>query len=308
MAGKVQFGSLHKRSSTAGKHRLIILSGAALLAVIVIIGTVVIPPSDSVDASARNRISADLTDQHLGYIRLLVPTSPVTKGTKLSQVEFQHRSWPRTDVPEGAIRNLDAIGGMFAKVDLPKGQPMVMGNLSTTPVIPGLQELIPPNHRAVTIEVDATEGVEGYATPGAHVDVLLTFQDTSENRTVTRVAVEDAVVLSFNGRTRTVDTTEAGSRISRRSTVTLAVAQEDALKIQTARSLGRLTLALRSISDTVRSPVNKIDDSVFKEDKRPAARKTASRNAVARFRDSDGIFRDYVLGDDGKWYALDEEG
>jgi Flp pilus assembly protein CpaB len=94
--------------------------------------------------------------------------------------------------------------------------------------------------RAMTLKVDATAAVEGWAGSGTVVDVLLVEKDR------TTVVAEKVRVLSAE---RSVSPVDSGGTPLVPSTVTLLVSQEQCLAINTAIPRGRIAFALRSGSD-----------------------------------------------------------
>ena len=108
------------------------------------------------------------------------------------------------------------------------------------PGINPVVERIPPGMRAMTIRVDATSSVEGWAGSGSIVDVLLiTHEKTS-------VIAEQVKVLSAE---RVVVPVEGAASPQVPSTVTLLVNQDQCLAINTAIPLGKIAFALRSPED-----------------------------------------------------------
>lgn len=104
--------------------------------------------------------------------------------------------------------------------------------------------------RAISLQVDATSGLEGHALAGSNVDVTLT--STRSGQASTSVIVENARVLSYGGDTRGANEQEVAAfrtapLISK--TITLEVKPFDALQIENARQLGRLGLLMRAPGD-----------------------------------------------------------
>ena len=251
-----RFGASSQSRNPILKGRLLFLGGGIVAIIAMVVVVMVVANYQDAVARQRSNPMSDPSGQPaaISTVEILAPDGAVPYGTKLSEASLRSIRWPRSDVPEGAVRRLDEVQEMYAKIDLPAGQPILRANLTPTPPIGGVADLIPANHRATTIEVDATSGVEGWATPGAHVDVLVTYQDSNDNLKKTTIAVEDAVVLSFNGQTKKgAAPTDPTTRVSSTATVTLAVPVMDALKIHQARAMGRISLLLRNTSD-IRSP------------------------------------------------------
>lgn len=264
------------------------------------------------DVQAREDIvvqPASETEIAFGTIVLVAPTTRVPKGTKLTSAYLRKIHWPRDQVPEGALHTLEDVDGMFATTALSANQPILRSSIAVNPPSFGIGELLPQGHRAVTIDVDAITGVEGWATPGAHVDVFLTYLDQQEGIYKTRVAVEDAVVLSYGGEAKRRDQFEVTDKTTLASTVTLAVPFEDSLKIQTAKAMGHITLALRNSNDMSSQGLGEFSAQDW-DDKRPerSESKFVSKG-FARFSDSAGGEQQFILGSDDKWFkSAGEEG
>lgn len=298
-----RFGGMVPAHAKTQRDRLLYVGGGTLTFALLVIGILLLYSHKPVEAVQQVKAQQqNISDVAFGTVVLIAPSAPVPKGAKLSQVPLREMHWPRNEVPEGAVRDIDSIRDMYAKVGLPANQPVLRANLSAAPLVNGVAELIPPGHRAITIEVDSEAGVEGWATPGAHVDVLLTYRDPEDNLNKTRVAVEDAVVLSYNGRTQKAQDQADVAKVAATSTVTLAVTAEDSLKMPTARAMGRISLVLRNTNDPKSIgngtfAANEWDDSAKKDG--PAF----VSKAFARFTTEDGKERHFELGPDQKWWT-----
>ena len=174
-------------------------------------------------------------------ISVPVPVEPVPAGTRVRDIQLKMIAFPRHQLPEGALQSLASYQDAVTTAVLPAGLPFFKDNLSmaarhNNPVL----EQIPPGMRAITLRVDATSSVEGWAGSGSIVDVLLVEKDRSS------VIAEHVKVLSAE---RVVAPVEGAAAPQVPSTVTLLVTQEQALAISTAVPRGRIAFALRSLSD-----------------------------------------------------------
>ena len=244
----VGFGAMGGPSRRAAiqRQRLVYMGGSIFLFFVLVIGAVFVTQSQSV---ARSNVGAESQEEvTLGTVVLIAANTKIPKGSKITAANIREVHWPRDQVPEGAARSQEDVENMFANATLPENQPILRSSLSATAPSVGIEPHLPPGHRAITINVTATTGVEGWATAGAHVDVLLTYLDSRDGTTKTRLIVENAIVLSFGGNAKTQerDDNRAGTPASEISTATLAVPFQDSLKIQTALAMGKITLALRN--------------------------------------------------------------
>ena len=174
-------------------------------------------------------------------VEVPVPIAPVMAGTKVRDIAFRRVSYPRHQVPSDAVIDVRAIGELVATTALPAQLPLFAGNFNKR--VTGLNsviERIPPGMRAMTIKVDATSAVEGWAGSGSVVDVLLIAHER------TSVIAEQVKILSAE---RVVEPVEGAASPQVPSTVTLLVNQEQCLAINTAIPLGKIAFALRSPDD-----------------------------------------------------------
>ncbi len=302
------FARMGPARAQARRDRLLYVGGGSVMVVLIALAVLLLTNRSTVEARS-NFQPLEGAEDELAYnmVVLLAPTAEVPKGTKVGRVSLERIHWPRDQVPEGAVRETEKIQDMFTKVPLRANQPIIRTDLSAQAPQFGIMDYLPPGHRAVTIEVDATAGVEGWATPGAHVDVLLTYIDKAEGGSTTRVAVEDAIVLSYDGST-TVTTSEAGVNNNRfrqgnsgRSTVTLMVSLEEALQLQTAKNMGKINLVLRNVSDTTI-----VTRTEFKErdwDKKAVTKKVEKKNlGYVSFSDKRGQDKTFVIKEDNSWW------
>jgi pilus assembly protein CpaB len=290
------------------KARLIAIGGSLIVFALVSVGAILTygKQAEANSFHKTDRMQSQMTG--FGAVQLIAANAPIPAGSKLSSVHLTSIAWPRTEIPVGAIYDINEVNELYARVPLPAGQPIVRSNLSTTPIINKLIDLIPPEHRAITIDVNATDSVEGWAFPGARVDVLVTYRDPEDNVNKSRIAVEDAVVLSFDGRTQGSASDLGSSRITQQSTVTLAVTAPDTLKIRTAQAMGRISLVLRNSNDP-----RGIGDKTFAADEweRPGRKKDSSNTFVpkgfARYTDDSGNLQEFTLGSNHRWFVSGNE-
>ena len=169
-----------------------------------------------------------------------VPVEPVAGGTRIKQIKFKNVMYPRHQLPEGALLDIAPVREGIVAAPLPANLPLFRANITLT--MPGnpVTERIPPGMRAMTLKVDATAAVEGWAGSGTIVDVLLIEKDR------TTVVAEKVKILSAE---RSVSPVEGGGTPHVPSTVTLLVTQEQCLAINTAIPRGRIAFALRSGRD-----------------------------------------------------------
>jgi len=292
---------------------MLFLGGGTLMFAALVIGGLLVVQSQLVQAKSKDVEIEPLNQEvALGTVVLLAPSAKITKGTKITSEYIREVHWPRDQVPQGAVRKLDDIENMFAIANLTENQPIIRSSVAANPPSLGISDLLTPGSRAVTIHVNSVSGIEGWAKPGAHVDVLLTYLDPKDGKNKTIVAVENAVVLSYGGSAENSHGGD-GERVSMpdSTTATVAVPAADSLKIQTAIAMGRITLALRSQNDIGTPTITEFSQDEWDNGKKPTTpeKRQAVVRGIARIPGTDGVDRQFYLGDDNRWQhdQVDEE-
>lgn len=266
--------------------------GSALLSISLIGAAVVLRPQLSSE-NVTEIISAPVVAE-FDTVSVPVPVAVVPIGTRLKDVQFKNVSFPRHQLPPGALVDLNTWLDAVNTAPLPANLPVFSDNLSSINVASNpVVERIPPGMRAMTIRVDATTSVEGWAGSGSVVDVLLI------ERNKTSVVAEQVRILSSE---RSVSPVDGAPSPNVPSTVTLLVTQEQCLAINTAVRMGQIAFALRSLKDEEGWKTTSYSSDRLKG--RPAA--TEGRPSVS------GVIRigagkseeSYALSD-GKWVRAD---
>jgi len=228
-------------------------------------------------------------EKHYETVEVPVPVMGVPIGTKIKDIEVKNLKYLKEDLPFGVLTSLNAVQEAYTTVPLPANVPFFRDNISLSfayanPVI----EQIPQGMRAITLRVDVTSAVEGWASSGSVVDVLLVEKER------TSVIAEKVKILSAERVVKQADDTLTPQVPS---TVTLLVTQNQALALTTAVPRGKISFALRSKQDEEHWL-----DKNFTPEKLHGLTKRNEQNAV---------FKGFVSvkTDNGeKIYALTQEG
>ncbi len=191
---------------------------------------------------------------------IVVAKEPLRFGMEISNDQLTEIPWPNDALPQGAFAKVDEVLSQGSRVVLSpveQNEPVLIAKLSGPGGRATLSNLLSPGMRAVTIRVDEIAGVGGFITPGDHVDVTLT-RDAGQVEEVTKVArgasgstittetvLENVKVLTVD---QGADTRDTGPKVA--SSVTVEVTTEGANRIALARSIGTLSLSLRSATDS----------------------------------------------------------
>lgn len=190
---------------------------------------------------------------------IVVATAPFRFGMPLDRAKLSEIPWPQEQLPEGAFSTIDeliASGDRVVLSPIEANEPVLLAKLSGADGRATLSNLLTPGMRAVTVSTDEIAGVGGFITPGDRIDVVLTrdqgtAQSASGNgsnrpgATITsQVVVENARVLTVG---QDADERQTSPQVA--NSVTIEVNTVDAQKIALARTIGTLSLSLRSAAE-----------------------------------------------------------
>ena len=151
--------------------------------------------------------------------------------------------------PAGTFSNPVAMVGRVTVAPMVEGQPVLPSFLAPRGSGSGLQALVPPGMRAITLDVNEASGVAGLLIPGCHVDVVTTaISQDNPDKSISRTIVQNAQVVAVGQRLSGAKPEgERDTALSR--TVTLLASPRDAEALDLAMTAARLRLVLRGSGD-----------------------------------------------------------
>ena len=189
-------------------------------------------------------IQASVPPPPVDMAEVLVPVRDIDAGTQLDPSMLTKSLMPRSQVPANAVRLREEVAGLFARAALPARQPVVSSMLTRERPPNPLAANIPEGFRAVTINVNALTGVEGWARPGARVDVQWI---ANANKGLSIVPVIQNVKILSAERRLGPNEKDPGPAVP--ATITLLVTERDAQKISLTQGSGSIVLHLRGPGD-----------------------------------------------------------
>ncbi len=200
--------------------------------------------------------------------RVLVAKVDLPAGKLLNEKDhFRWQAWPRKNVqPQFIMRGSGAEKEMISaavKRGIDAGEPITAARVIKPTDKSFLAAALKPGMRAVSIAISGPRAVAGFVSPGDRVDLILTLTVKSkeiealwfsedvdtDNRErervfkgrVSEVILRDLRVLAVDQQIR-----ELGTKTKKPSSISFEVSLKQATVIATARSMGKLSLALRS--------------------------------------------------------------
>ena len=183
--------------------------------------------------------------------RIVVASSDIDIGQRLNPVLFAVVDWPTASVPKGAFTDPKALNGRVLRSSLLAGEPVSEAKLAPAGTLGGLSALIAEGKRAITVRVNDVIGVAGFALPGNYVDIIVSTETVPDPNapqarvhSISKIVLERILVLAV---AQEVGRDETKPKVV--NAVTLEVTPEQAEKLDLARSVGALSLALRNQID-----------------------------------------------------------
>jgi len=252
----------------------------ALLLVAIVLGL-----SAAVYANAwigqRSNISAN---------KVVVAAVDIPAGGKITPEMLTALDWPSGALPAGSVTDPAKLKDRVVKLDVVRGEAIIEGKLAPVGTKGGLSAVIAEGKRAMTVRVNDVVGVAGFALPGNYVDILVHTQQDGKGKDdkakpISKTVLEHVLVLAVAQEAGRDDTKPKVV-----SAVTLELSLADAEKLDLARSIGTLSLALRNQTDPEKVSTDGItkgdlfgEAKVFKAAAPArAARKPVVQQALAR--------------------------
>ena len=217
------------------------------------LGIVVFYVIGQTSSSGPQQTAVSISQPVTETLDVLVPIQKIDTGMQLDPSMFRKETRAVVGGSANIVTSFDQLRSAYAASFIAAGEPVMLDYITSNPPLNQIQAKIPDGFRAVTMSVDSTTSVEGWARAGAKVDVMLS--PTRVQKPTLTVIVQNAKVLSAS-RSTSGEPGASPSDPKAQTTVTLMVTGDDAAKIQLAAKAGTLSLALRGDEDTVESPQN----------------------------------------------------
>jgi pilus assembly protein CpaB len=179
-------------------------------------------------------------------VDVVVAANDISVGSKVTEGDVKVVRYTATDLPPNAFHLKTSVVGRGAILPISRGEFFLPSKLAGENAGSGMQSLIPPGMRAVSVRVNEVIGVAGFVVPGTRVDVLLTGNPSGSNDQQTTTVLENVAVIA------------TGQKLERNTAgepqvtpvITLLVSPDDAQKLTLATTQGKIQLALRNPLDT----------------------------------------------------------
>jgi pilus assembly protein CpaB len=181
---------------------------------------------------------------------IVVAAVDINLGQRLTPEMVKLAEWPADSMPKGAFADPQKLAGRVLKSSVLAGEPVSEAKLAPVGTLGGLSALITEGKRAITVRVNDVIGVAGFTLPGNYVDIIVSTEKDpgpeagAREQSISKIVLERILVLAV---AQEVNRDETKPRVV--NAVTLEVTPEQAEKLDLARSVGTLSLALRNQVD-----------------------------------------------------------
>jgi pilus assembly protein CpaB len=194
-------------------------------------------------------------------VPVVVAASDLRAGEPIRPEALAVKEWPEDAAPAGSFATVEALVAAHENatptVGILAGEPVVSSRMSSSKSGTGIASLIRKNMRAVALQVDDSVGFTGLVYPGAYVDIIATIRDPLGRGPSSRIAVQNARVLSLgmdaDVATRRVREDKVdkltGTSSQGGTFVTLEVTPDEAEVLAIARAEGKIDMVLRNATD-----------------------------------------------------------
>ena len=118
-------------------------------------------------------------------------------GTKLTGEMIRTVPFLKESLPTGYYSKTEKLEGRVIIAPLKKNEPIIESKLAPDNVTAGgVSAIVKPGKRALAVKGDKVIGISGFINPGNRVDVLVTLKDPASKMEVTKVVLENVMVLA----------------------------------------------------------------------------------------------------------------
>lgn len=192
-------------------------------------------------------------------IRILAARQDLVVGQQVSANDLYWQAWPEEATGPGYIienrgQGAADFAGSIVRSAISQGEPITGRRLVQAGDAGFMSAILTPGMRAVAVPITPETAAGGFILPNSRVDVIVTYEQESENSRGTRrnfVAqslVENARVLAIDGTFGDGEENVVGD------TATLELTPDQARAVTLAVARGEIALVLRSLSDGFGGP------------------------------------------------------
>lgn len=182
-------------------------------------------------------------------VELVVAAADVPRGAKLKTEQLKLAPFLKASAPSGGFGKDAMPVGRVLSAPVAAGEPITEARLlQDGEAHGGVSTLIAPGMRAVAVKGNKVLGLSGFIRPGNHVDVLVTIDDETreKSKSRTKLVLDNVRVLATGNELKQEGDDTSTSSVD---VYTLEITPQQAEPLALAASRGELHFALRNPAD-----------------------------------------------------------
>ncbi|MBN1336272.1 MAG: Flp pilus assembly protein CpaB [Deltaproteobacteria bacterium] len=234
---------------TGGRFKAILILGISLAAAVVAVVLVFRMIQVAQQEVAKAREVAEGTD-------VVVAARDLNVGVPIAAEDVALRRMPREAIPEGvAFTTTTEILERVPRERILANEIVRSERLAVSEAGIGLNALVSPGMRAMSVGVTAVSGVSGFILPGNYVDVIVTIRPDESSGVkswISRAFLQGVKVLAVGSSLEAVKDKPGAPKAKDKPTVTLELDLQQAEEVALSASKGDIHLVLRNDIDITR--------------------------------------------------------
>ena len=179
-------------------------------------------------------------------VKVALAAHDLAKGTKLTPGDIKTVSLPEQAIPAAHFNDAAALQGRVLIAQVRESEPITESKLAPVSVTTGgVSAVVSPGKRAIAVAGDKVIGLAGFIQPGNRVDVLVTLKTPGSENFMTKVVLENILILATGTQTLSLFDGKPGPV----DVFTLEVTPDEAERLSLAATQGKLHFALRNFTD-----------------------------------------------------------
>lgn len=179
-------------------------------------------------------------------IPVVVAKVDIPWGVKILPEMLSTSPYLEESLPKGAFSKPEELSHRIVVSPIKEGEPVLEYRLAPTSLeTGGVSAILKPGNRAISVKGNLVLGIAGFINPGNRVDVLVTIEDPEKEIKVTKMVLENCLVLASG--TQIVENSKGEPAPV--DVYTLEVTPEQGERLTLAANEGKLQFALRGAAD-----------------------------------------------------------
>ena len=180
-------------------------------------------------------------------VAVAVAAEDLPLGQKIQPKMVKVANYLKESLPPESFSDPALLEGRVVMTSIKQNEPISEYRLAPRDVIiGGVSAIVKSGKRAIAVKGDKVIGISGFIRPGNRVDVLVTVTEPSKKREVTKVVLENILVLATG---TIIEKTDKG-KTAPVDVYTLEVTPEEGEKLALSAAKGKLQFALRNTADS----------------------------------------------------------